>query len=127
MPPPTFVFKIVTEQPNLGAEKVDLSELDVQSGFIHLSTGKQIPHTCNRFFSTTKKLVIIKLPYQKLEHNMKWEPAPGTEKLFPHLYSDLWTRDVESTRTFHRGKQSWLDVLGKEQWLLDSADIAEDE
>jgi uncharacterized protein (DUF952 family) len=123
MSPPTFVFKIVTEDPNLGAEKIELSGLDIQSGFIHLSTGKQIPLTCNRFFSNTEKLVIIKLPYSKLENNMKWEPALGTEELFPHLYSDLWTRDVESKRTFHRGKQSWLDVLGNEQWLLDSADI----
>lgn len=117
--PPSFVFKIVTEELNLNWEKVELSELDRQSGFIHLSTGEQVPHTCNRFFSNTEALVVLKLPYNKLESNMKWEPAPATEELFPHLYSDLWTRDVDSIRIFHRGEQSWLDVLGQEQWLME--------
>jgi uncharacterized protein (DUF952 family) len=121
MSTPQYVFKIVTDKPNLSIPKVQLTELDEQSGFIHLSTGQQIPHTCDRFFASVGKLYFLKFPYEKLRGNMKWEPAPDGEELFPHLYTDLLTSDVDSTREFEKGDKSWLDVLGRESWLVDTA------
>ena len=113
MPSPGCVFKIVASKPDLTTFKMPLTELDEQSGFIHLSTGPQVPHTCDRFFSLLETLYIIKFPYNKLEPNMKWEPAPGGEELFPHLYEDLFSADVDSIREFHRDRGSWQEVLGK--------------
>jgi uncharacterized protein (DUF952 family) len=115
------VFKIITFKPDLNSPKFQLTELDEQSGFIHLSTGRQIPYTCNSFFCSVETLYIIKFAYDKLKANMKWEPAPGGEELFPHLYSDLLTADVDSTREFHKRGESWVDVLGNEPWLLNGA------
>lgn len=121
MPTPKYVFKIVTAKPDLKSTKVSLTELDEQSGFIHLSSGPQIPRTCNRFFSSVEILHILKFPYDKLKPNIKWETAPGGEELFPHLYSDLLIADMDSTREFHKGEGSWLDVFGRERWLFDGA------
>ena len=98
------------------------AELDQQSGFIHLSTGPQIPHTGNRFCSSAETLYILKFPYDKIKENIKWELAPGGEDVFPHLYSDLLTADMDSTREFQKGQGSWADVLGNESWLFDGAE-----
>ena len=122
MSTPKYVFKIVDSKPNLDSPKIALSELDKQSGFIHLSTGPQIPNTCNLFFSSVETLYIFKFAYNKLQANMKWEPAPGVETLFPHLYGDLWTGDMDSVREFHKSDRSWVDVLGKDAWLFDGVD-----
>ena len=111
-----FVFKIVSSDPNLSGNHIERSELDKQSGFIHLSTGEQIPRTCNLFFADSDSLYIIKFPYAKLQSSIKWEPVPDGE-LFPHFYGDLATADVESVRRFEKGESSWLDILGPELWL----------
>jgi uncharacterized protein (DUF952 family) len=118
MSTPAHVFKIVASQPDMKSEKIQLTELDEQSGFIHLSTGPQIPRTCDRFFSSTETLYIIKFPYEKLKSNIKWERAPDSDELFPHLYSDLWTVDVDSTRELSKGAASWMDILGRDAWLF---------
>jgi len=117
MTSPKYVYKIESSKPDLESSKVELTDLDVQSGFIHLSTGQQIPKVCDLFFSAVQKLYILKFPYDKLKANLKWEAAPGGEELFPHLYADLLTADVDSVREFDKGQGSWSDVLGKEKWL----------
>jgi uncharacterized protein (DUF952 family) len=115
---PSYVFKIVTDKPNLNSENVQLADLDLHSGFIHLSTGQQISRVCNMFFSEVEILYVLKFAYDKLAANMKWELAPGGEELFPHLHAALFTKDVDSTREFHRKEgENWLDVLSKESWL----------
>jgi len=119
MSAPKYVFKIVDSKPDLNSPKIALSDLDKQSGFIHLSTGPQIPNTCNLFFSSVESLYILKFAYDKLQANMKWEPAPGVDTLFPHLYGDLLTADMDSVQEFQKGEASWVDVLGKDVWLFD--------
>jgi len=117
-----FIFKIVYREPDLSSTTIELSDLDKQSGFIHLSTGEQIPQTCHLFFPDFNTLYIIKFSYDKLKTNniIKWEPpAPDNDQLFPHLYGDLKTADVDhSMRAFRREQGStWIDVLSKEEWL----------
>jgi uncharacterized protein (DUF952 family) len=117
-----YVFKIVTALPDLNSTKLGLTELDQQSGFIHLSTGPQIAYTCNRYFSSVETLFVLKFPYEKIKKSMKWEPAPGSSELFPHLYSDLLIADMDSTREFQKEQGSWVDVLGRDSWLFDGAE-----
>jgi len=114
-----YLFKIVTDEPDSTNPKIEISELDKQSGFIHLSTGTQIPQTCNLFFSTTDTLHIIKFCYEPIQHKTKWERAPDRNELFPHVYGELWTAEVDSVRTFHKRSGAWTDILGQEAWLLD--------
>jgi uncharacterized protein (DUF952 family) len=112
-----YVYKIVLTPPNLGSPKIELSQLDKDSAFIHLSTGKQIPGTCDRFFNDVNTLYIIKFGYDSVASNLKWERAPDTDDLFPHVYGDLLVKDVDSVREFHRGDGSWSAVLTAEAWL----------
>ena len=86
MPTPKYVFKIVTAKPDLKSTKVSLTELDEQSGFIHLSSGPQIPRTCNRFFSSVEILHILKFPYDKLKPNIS-----GKQLLVERNYSRIYT------------------------------------
>jgi uncharacterized protein (DUF952 family) len=117
-----YVFKIVTTEPDPNSQKFELSELDKQSGFIHLSTGQQIPHTCDRFFASISTLYIFRFPRDKLQANLKWEATRDGDELFPHLYGDLLNEDMDSARVFIKRGNSWMDVLGNESWLRDYAD-----
>src|SRR5579859_5627878 len=73
MTTPEYLFKVVTAKPDETSDRIALSELDKQSGFIHLSTGAQIPQTCHLFFSRTDELHIIKFSYDKIKDKTKWE------------------------------------------------------
>jgi uncharacterized protein (DUF952 family) len=112
-----YVYKIVLTPPNLNSPKIELSQLDKDSGFIHLSTGKQTPGTCDRFFNDVNTLYIIKFGYESVSPNLRWEPAPDTDDSFPHVYGDISVRDIDSVREFHRGDGSWSAVLSAEAWL----------
>ena len=114
---PQFVYKIVAWQPNLEFDKVRLPDLDHQSGFIHLSIAQQVPRVADLFFSSNDELNILKVAYDKIGDNVRWESPPDSDELFPHLYGDLWSRDVESVRTFHKGEGSWNDALHKDLWF----------
>jgi uncharacterized protein (DUF952 family) len=118
MPVPQFVFKIVTWIPDLDSPKVRLPELDSQSGFIHLSTAQQVPRVADIFFLSEDKLRIIKIPYDKIKDNVKWEGPPDSFEQFPHLYGDLLSTDVDSVRTFDKGQGSWKGAFGAETWLF---------
>ena len=122
MSTPKYVFKVVTSQPDLNSEKVQLTELDKESGFVRLSSGPQIPHTCNLFFSSVKKLYIIRFSYDKLQANIKWEPSPDEVLRCAHLYGELWTVDIDSMRKFDKGDEAWVDALAAEHWLMEGVE-----
>ena len=120
--PPKYVFKVITSQPDLNSEKIQLTELDKESGFVRLSSGHQIPDTCNLFFSSAKKLYIIRFPYDKLKANIKWEPSPDDVLRCAHLFGELRTIDVDSMRKFDRGDETWVNALAAEQWLFEGVE-----
>ena len=124
---PKYLFKIVSEEPGARSDTIELSELDKQSGFIHLSTSTQVPRTCNLFFSKFNKLHIIKFAYNKIKNRTRWERAPDGEELFPHVYGVLGTMEAHSVRTFYKGENAWTAVLGEETWLFEFETTDEDQ
>ena len=58
------------------------NELDIDSGFIHLSTVEQIKETINKYF---------KIKTSDLEDSLKWERS-WNEEMFPHYYGTLKSR-----------------------------------
>ena len=112
-----FVFKINRFPPDSTLPNIEPTDLDNQSGFIHLSTGQQIPQTCDRFFSNVDVVYIIKFRYSKLESAMKWEPASDTSELFPHYYGTLRTADIDSICKFERKDESWIKIRNGNLWL----------
>jgi uncharacterized protein (DUF952 family) len=119
MSAPIFVFKIVVSPPDLTSKKVEPTEHDKESGFIRLSSGRQAPETCDLFFSSVQKLYIIRIAYEKLKANIKWEPSRDQFLRCAHFYGELWTIDVDSMRTYERGDESWEERLRAEEWILE--------
>ena len=115
-----YVYKIVSTPPAPNSPKLELLQIDKDSGFIHLSSGRQVPNTCDRFFSDVATLYIIKFSHEKLADHMKWERAPDSDGVFPHYYGDILMRDADSFREFHKGEASWVSVLDNEAWLSDT-------
>ncbi len=62
--------------------------VDVADGFIHFSTGSQVPETAARHFAGQRDLLIIAVEVDALGEALRFEPSRGGD-LFPHLYADL--------------------------------------
>ena len=63
------------------------NELDINSGFIHLSTNQQIKETINKYFKK-EDVYIVKFKVSDLEDSLRWEKSRNDE-IFPHYYGTL--------------------------------------
>lgn len=119
----TYIYKIVpytAPPPTPLPVALPVSELDQNSGFIHLSTAKQIPDTLKHF---------LRIPYDSVEKDIQWEspdakvcgPRAG-EGMFPHLYNGLklGRQEVDSTQAWTRTEGGgWDEALKQaEDWLV---------
>ena len=66
---------------------------DGEDGFLHFSTGMQIPATLNRHYADADNLVLVAVEADRLGRRLKWEPSSNGD-LYPHLYSVLSLSDV---------------------------------
>lgn len=131
---PTYIYKLIpssTPPPDPLPATLPVSELDRSSGFIHLSTSKQVPNTLKYFFADESRVYILRLVYAPLEDHqlIRWEDPKaeacgprGGEGMFPHLYNglQLGRDEVESVATWARREgESWEDVAEREKdWLI---------
>ncbi|GAB0135090.1 hypothetical protein EsDP_00003441 [Epichloe bromicola] len=112
-PPPKFVYKIIpSAPPDTLPQQFPLSPLDEEDGFVHLSTGQQVPLTCNTFFSGASTLWVFKFELARFADPVRWEGG------FPHLYGNFGGKDVLSVEKFVKGEgQTWADAMGGSTWL----------
>jgi len=128
---PTYIYKLLpptSPLPDPLPEKLPLSELDATSGFIHLSTAKQIPGTLKHFFGGDDKVYVLRIKYTTVEKNIKWEDPNaevcgerGGEGFFPHLYNGgrLGLAEIDSVGVWERNGGDWDEVLKQaEPWLV---------
>lgn len=114
---PTYIYKLVSHtSPTPDAvedfpERLPVSSIDQSSGFLHFSTAKQVPNTLNYFFGADPHVYILRVPYDKVEKDIRWEDPKaevcgprGGEGMFPHLYNGLklGKEEVESVRVLYR-------------------------
>ena len=64
------------------------NELDLNSGFIHLSKKEQVKETLSKYFKNEKGLVIAEFRTEKLKGHLHWEVSRQKE-VFPHFYNNL--------------------------------------
>ena len=64
------------------------NKLDIQSGFIHLSTKSQIKNTIEKYYKNEDSIIIFKINVKDIAKNLKWEISRNNQ-LFPHLYLSL--------------------------------------
>lgn len=60
--------------------------IDIEDGYIHLSTAMQLAETARLHFHNRSGQVLVTVDADKLD--IKWEPSRGGD-LFPHLYQAL--------------------------------------
>lgn len=70
---------------NLGKYRADSLESE---GFIHCSKSTQILKVAKRFFDNQKELVLLFIDSEKVQAEIRYEPAEIGE-LFPHIYGEL--------------------------------------
>jgi uncharacterized protein (DUF952 family) len=58
--------------------------VDLQDGFIHLSTGAQVRETAARHFAGQADLLLVAVEAETLGDALRWEPSRGGA-LFPHF------------------------------------------
>ncbi|HYC01692.1 MAG TPA: DUF952 domain-containing protein [Azospirillaceae bacterium] len=64
------------------------SSQDRADGFIHFSTGAQLPESAAKHRTGQTGLVLLTVDPDALGAALKWEPSRGGQ-LFPHLYGAL--------------------------------------
>ena len=62
--------------------------VDIQDGYIHFSTAKQVRETAKKHFSGQDNLLLIAIDGDSLGQALPYEPSRGGD-LFPHLYAPL--------------------------------------
>lgn len=92
------------------AGRFEGSAVDLQDGFIHLSTAAQAAETARRHFAGRPGLVVVELEAGDLGPALKWEPSRGGD-LFPHLYAPLDPAHALSVRDAPLGDDG-VPVLG---------------
>ncbi|KAG5648684.1 hypothetical protein DXG03_000030 [Asterophora parasitica] len=127
---PQYIYKLVPSELIVSPlpERLPLSPLDTNDGFIHLSTAAQLPQTLGRYFAKENKLYILRLEYTRIEKVIRWEDPGGqtpgeigAEGVFPHLYNDgqLGMGEVESVFEVEKDGNNWdLNKIKALEWLL---------
>ncbi|THH08565.1 hypothetical protein EW145_g2627 [Phellinidium pouzarii] len=130
-PKPTYIYKLVPSSapvPDVLPECLPVSEIDQNSGFVHLSTALQIPGTLKYFFADDTRVYVLRLKYDDLVESIRWEdpeaavcgPRAG-EGIFPHLYNGLklGKDEIDSVAVWEKGEDEWDAALRKaESWLV---------
>jgi len=96
----TTVYKIVAADLWQAAEGGGVftgAGIDLNDGFIHLSTGAQARRTAALYFKGQGNLVLVAIDGAKRGAALKYEPSRDGD-LFPHLYGPLPLAAVLSVR-----------------------------
>lgn len=76
--------------------------VDLQDGYIHLSSRAQVARTAARHFAGQDDLMLVAVDAAALGDALKWEPSRGGA-LFPHLYGSLAMNAVLSAKLLPLG------------------------
>ena len=101
----TTVYKIVAADLWHAAEDSGVftgAGIDLNDGFIHLSTGAQARRTAQLYFAGQDNLVLVAADGASLGEALKYEPSRDGD-LFPHLYGSLPLTAVLSVRPLPLG------------------------
>ena len=96
----TFVYRVMlnNEWDEFKKKKKFFgNKLDIQSGFIHLSTKSQIKNTIEKYYKNEDSVIIFKINVKDIAKNLKWEISRNNQ-LFPHLYGFINFIDVKKTK-----------------------------
>ena len=67
--------------------------IDVEDGYVHLSTATQVEGTLAKHFAGETDLTLLAIEADDVGDDLRWETSRGGS-LFPHLYRSLHVDDV---------------------------------
>ncbi|MBN02909.1 DUF952 domain-containing protein [Ponticaulis sp.] len=76
--------------------------IDLQDGYVHMSTAEQVKETAAKHFAAEDNLYLLAIETDRLGDDVKWEVSRGGAE-FPHLYRDLLASDVVWTQALKLG------------------------
>jgi len=85
----THVYKLLTDDQWRAAEASGITHvpIDLDDGYVHLSTSAQVAETARLYFSRQKDVRLVRFSVDRLPP-LVWEESRGGQ-LFPHLYAPL--------------------------------------
>lgn len=88
--PENTAYKILAsdQMAELEQGKFNGAPIDLQDGYIHLSTAAQLPETLDKHFAGQTGLWLAAVDLDALGDAVKWEESRGGQ-LFPHIYGEL--------------------------------------
>jgi len=89
--PDSTAYKVLTAEQMFALEKDGSfagAPIDLQDGYIHLSTATQLRETLDKHFAGQDGLWLAAVDLEALGEAVKWEPSRG-DQLFPHIYGPL--------------------------------------
>ncbi len=98
-----LIFKIVPrgEWESAGAT-YEGSAHDRADGFLHFSTGAQLPETLRLYYAGQDDLVLVAVDAATLGTALQWERSPSRAEDFPHLFGALPVNAVKWTKPLAR-------------------------
>ena len=104
------VYKVlrVNEWEDASRTGLIVTELDVEDGFIHLSTAVLLAATLSLYFEASEQVFLLELDMKKIDNDklIFEEPYPNNgirKSAFPHLYSKLTTKQISNVWSLKRG------------------------
>jgi uncharacterized protein (DUF952 family) len=67
-------------------------------GFIHASTAGQVAPVANMVYKGLPDLLVLVIDTDRVDPEIKWDPVPGWDAPFPHIYGPLNADAVVETR-----------------------------
>lgn len=87
---PATAYKVLTapQMADLEAGSFEGAPIDIQDGYIHLSTAAQLTETVDKHFADQTDLWVAAVDLDALGDAIRWEVSRGGAQ-FPHLYGAL--------------------------------------
>ncbi|WP_298809087.1 DUF952 domain-containing protein [uncultured Sphingomonas sp.] len=88
---PLTAYKVLTGEQMAALERDGSftgAPVDLEDGFVHLSTADQLAETIDKHFAGQDELHIVAVDLAAYADKARWEPSRGGQ-LFPHLYAPL--------------------------------------
>lgn len=60
-----------------------------QEGFLHASTLGQVTGVADAFYADAEDLVVLVIDPERLTAPLRYDPVPGADEPFPHIYGPL--------------------------------------
>ncbi|KAL4869298.1 hypothetical protein BDV12DRAFT_196537 [Aspergillus spectabilis] len=126
---PSYLYKLIPSTAPVREplpERLPVSELDQNSGFVHLSTALQVPNTLKYFYKDEPLVYVLRIPYARVAKDIRFEDPEGRvcgprpeEGLFPHLYNGLKLgRDEVESISVWTSEEGWDKPLdAAKPWL----------